>query len=501
MTPAAGPYTGCDLGDMTPLCMPWRKVNDQLKPEFSYAAAALSLELASTAYDMQIAPWRSAGWRDFSYLIDGTLLSGPIVNGEAANGEYSEAQADHYQRQAAALIKRQTPISLLRGTLRQRESSDTCKCLVMIHPAAGGRYVAAIGFMGTGRRIYDWFSNFRMDREEETHKGFLQLTREFESHLTGIEFPQTARELGLARLTLADIFQSCRRPGSRFRVWMAGHSQGGAIMQLSAFREIRQGMLRQNLIGYGFASPHVMYASPGCDLSGFPLFHILNGDDVTPRVGALLHVGRCMIYRPDEEMRRICYGSGWNDPLFRAMFRQMAMIHDGKSCSMSIIALLQALESRPDQESIALISKIAGSVLPDKLLAALGSRTDQFLRFLIRRSEISYARATGGEAIPQNLLAQYQARLSHLMAQYGAQPVVRALFVAMGAPHRLRGTDRNTGGQAAYQYIVTRRFGALRSYPNSGSVPRGGGRILRSRKAPPVSRYRRSVRRNQSTIR
>lgn len=498
-----GPYTGCDLSDVTSLCMPWREMNHLLRPEFSHAAAALSLELASTAYDMRTAPWRENGWFDVSYLVDNALFTGPAVNGQTADGAFSPALAERYQRAAEALLKKKNPISLVRGTLRQRESSDTCKCVVMMHRAGPGRYVAAIGFMGTGRRIYDWFSNFRTDREEGAHKGFLQLTREFEASCPLIQFPETARELGREALTLQDVLLACRRPGSPFRVWMAGHSQGGAVMQLAALREIRRGMLRQTLVGYGFASPSALYESPGGDLGGVPLFHIINGDDPTPRVGAYLHVGRCMLFRPDGDARKKFYGDAWQDPAFRDALALLRFIQGSREGLISTVALLRALEALSDREAAEVMGKMLGGLLPDRMLAVLGSRTDQFLRFAARRAEDAYEKATAGEALPAGRLRQLQARITALIQRHGAPAFGRGLLLALAAPHRLRGVDKNTGGKAPYQAIVSDYFPRLGGYPTSGSVPRVcAGRPLRGPKAPPVCRYRRFARlRNQRAVR
>lgn len=498
-----GPYTGCDLSDVTALCMPWREMNHLLRPEFSREAAALSLELAATAYDMRTALWRENGWFDFSYLVDNALFSGPDVNGLQPDGTYSPAQAERYQRAAEALLKKKNPISLVRGSLRQRESSDTCKCVVMMHRAGPGRYVAAVGFMGTGRRIYDWFSNFRTDREEGAHKGFLQLTREFEASCPLIRFPETAREMGRDALTLRDVLLSCRRPGSPFKVWMAGHSQGGAVMELAALREIRRGMLRQNLIGYGFASPSALYENPGCDLNGFPLFHIVNGDDPTPRVGAYLHVGRCMLFRPDDAARKRFYGDAWQDPAFRDALTLLRFIQGSRDGLIATAALLQALEALSDREAAEVIGKMLGGLLPERMLAALGSRTDQFLRFAARRAEGAYEKATAGETLPANRLNQLRGRISLLIAKHGAPAFGRGLLLALAAPHRLRGIDKNTGGEAPYQAIVRRYFPRLRGFPSSDSVPRSvSGQPLRGAKAPPICRYRRySLRRNQRTVR
>ena len=81
--PVPGRITGYDLACLTPLCMPWWEVNGLLQPVFSHDAALLSLELATTAYDMDTDAWGQAGWRDFSYQVDNKLLTGPAVKRES----------------------------------------------------------------------------------------------------------------------------------------------------------------------------------------------------------------------------------------------------------------------------------------------------------------------------------------------------------------------------------------------------------------------------------
>ena len=484
---ALGRYTGVDLGAITPLTMPWHESNRVLMPDFSQAAAQLSLELAATAYDFETAPWREAGWYDISYLADGQLFTGPSVNGETEKG-FSPALAARYQKSAAALITKQSPIVQLRGAWRQREGSNACKCLVMIHRSAPGRYIVAIGFMGTGKRVHDWLPNFRMEPEEGAHRGFLALAREFEAHQEAILFPQTARELGLERLTLAELLAQCRRPGSPFRIWMAGHSQGGAIMQLAARREIARGMLRQCLIGYGFASPTVLYGAP-CPTE-VPLYHIINADDPVPRVGAQFHVGHDRVYCPDISMRSICYAQDAVAPAAFSAARQIiAMAGNSSSAQLFFMAFLTYMGRLPEQEAAAIMQSVVGKLLPEKLYTALGGRTGQPLRQMLRRAEQSYRSMAEGTAPPPGLLSQWEARISQLAGICGTQAALTALLQAMALPHRLR--QKGSGPPGAYQYIVCSGFSHLRPCLFSGRVPhspclpvRSGTRRRLTRRCP-----------------
>ena len=455
-----GRCTTCDLSNMTPLCLPWTDENGLLRPRFSHKAVLLSFELAAAAYDLNLDAWREAGWRDISYQVDNTLLTGEHLNnnGGGLGGIFSE----YLHHLAQARLKRQNPISQLRGALRQREKADTCKAVVMLHPLPAGQYLVAIGFMGTGKRIYDWFSNFRLNQEEGMHAGFLQLTKEFEKNCESISFPETARELKLDKLTLNDILMECRRPDSRFRLWMAGHSQGGSIMQLFAWREIQRGFLRQHMIGYGFASPSVIYTHPACDLTAYPLFHIINADDVFPRIGALLHIGSCRVFMPDEGMREACFRAVWQQPVFRAVSALMRQVAGSGNAFLLVSAMLLALQDVSADEAMTVLNGLAGAFLPDRLAGALGGRREEILAPMIRKVGQGYALATGGEEMPAVSLGILRGRIAALIRTHGAQHFAKACMQSLALPHKLRGVQAENG-IASYQYIVTQRFDELLS--------------------------------------
>lgn len=219
-----GALTGCDLSDTSSLARPFaRDPFFRLRPPFSQDAAKLSLELANTAYTLDLDAWKAAGWNDFSVLIDDSLQSGMDHGGVRSHFKLFKARA---------ALKEWNPISQISGALRQRERSDTIKAVCMMKPDGEGHFLLAIGFMGTGSRFYDWFSNLRFTPEEGFHRGFVQLCESFEMNAEEIVFPAAAEALGLEKLTLGEVFSEMRSLSSRFRLWMAGHSQGGAVMQV-----------------------------------------------------------------------------------------------------------------------------------------------------------------------------------------------------------------------------------------------------------------------------
>ena len=300
-----GVLTGCDLSAAESLVRPFvRDPFHRLRPPFSPEAAQLSLELAHTAYTLDLDAWKAAGWNDFSILIDDSLQSGLDHGGVKSRFKLLRAKA---------ALKEYNPISQISGALRQRERSDTIKAVCMMKPDGEGRFLVAIGFMGTGSRFYDWFSNLRFTPEEGFHRGFYQLCESFEMNAEEIVFPAAAQALGLEKLTLGEVFSEMRSLSSRFRLWMAGHSQGAAVMQVFTHRRITDGgVLPQNIVGYGFASPTVATGQFVYDPAAYPLYHILNEDDVVTKLGALLHLGLCAQFTPDEAFREsVSPGNVW----------------------------------------------------------------------------------------------------------------------------------------------------------------------------------------------
>lgn len=458
----------CDLGSTAPLVEPWQIVNGQRFPRFSREAASLSLALAHAAYTMDMDAWREAGWRDLTFQIDNKLYSGGVKNEE---GHFlHEALADWVEYLARNKAKRAGLLSQYRGTLRQREAADTCKAVVMIHKALGGRYVVAIGFMGTGKRIYDWISNFRLENEAGLHQGFRQLTDEFIGKSDEISFPMTAAELGLGKLTLKDIFNECKSTGSRFSLWMAGHSQGGAIMQVLMYHLVMNGVRRSNLLGYGFASPSVVYGSLRCDLTGFPVYHIISSDDVTPRIGAVSHIGRCRVMNVDDAMARRCYLNLMDDAAFFDILRMMRTVRCTSDAAVWMVGFLRSVRELPPEDLELVYRGLFRIFMNDRLYDLLSERLYDLMACLIRKAEDHCKSILGVDSLPSANLMRYDRVCGDLIRKYGAPEFIRALLCALARPHKIR-TEHPEEGEPPYQYMVLNRLGDIKDVIFSGNAP------------------------------
>ena len=464
-TPGTGPITGCDLSRLDALTRPFAQGPFyRLRPPFSYEAAAMSLELADMAYSLELDPWMQSGWGDTSILIDDSLYSGVS---QPEGGEVLQSIASSWRLlRAKAGLKEWNPVSQLKSALRQREKSDTVKAVCMMHPMGGGRYLLAIGFMGTGSRFYDWFSNFRFTTEEGFHRGFYQLCQSFEENAESIQFPETAEALGLEKLTLGQVLLEMRSLSSRFRLWMAGHSQGGAVMQVFAHRLMNDwGVLAQNMVGYGFASPTVATGKLVYDPASYPLYHLLNTDDLVPTLGALVHLGLCLDYPSNETMRSLAY-----DPVReedREIMRLLRPFREGMrdtpSCMLHITALLQCLAEEKGEEGLReLMSRWWAFSAVDRVLMQAGGRGMDVLGRILGALQEGYAAMTG-TLMKDADVSPLRDAIRPVVQNLSVRRLVSAMVLYALPPHRMVLRDeKNADG--AYAYIVKNGLKEVRPF-------------------------------------
>ena len=462
-----GPVTGCDLSDIACLSQPLcRDPFYRLRPAFSRQAAMLSLELANMTYTLELEPWIQAGWNDLSIQIDNTLQSGMVV-GEAASGERMLAAVNAFKlRRAKAALRELNPVSQVMSALRQRAGSDTIKAVVMVHKRPEGGYLLAIGFMGTGKRFYDWIANFRFTTEEGFHKGFLQLCAYFEKSEESIVFPETAAELGLEKLTLGDVLRELTRADSRFRLWMAGHSQGGAVMQVFCHRLVAcGGALAQNMVGYSFAAPTVITSRTVFDPCAYPLYHIINSDDMVPRMGASMHLGLCLLYRSTDDMRKATYA--WSDLAMgqaarEALYPYTIQMVDTPSILLHGTALLQCIvEERGEDWLNAAMNKWWSFGLVDSLIKSAGDRAIGWADKLIAHAKDGHLAVTGQE-MDDVTLALLRDNMRPMVREFPLRRLMGALMDYCGSPHHL--TRHESQQDGPYAYLIKNGMDDLRPF-------------------------------------
>ena len=455
-----GCLTGVLLGDVRRLCLPPAPGPfGHMRPPLNRTALELSLELSYMTYTLELEPWMRSGWTDVSIQVDNRLASGVTVgeSESAASDRVRNAMNAWKVARARQALRTRNPLSQLRGALRQRERSDTIKAVTMIHDAPGGRFVVAIGFMGTGTRFYDWFSNFRLMADQGFHRGFAQLTETFEQSADRILFPATAARMGRTMLTLRDVLGEMRAPDSRFSLWMAGHSQGGAVMQVFCHRLLTEwGVLPRHMVGYGFASPTVAAGPTGRDPAAYPLCHILNPDDLVPRVGALKHLGLCLRYDGDDggALRDAAYG--WEGAPEACDLRAkaetlMEPITDTPTMLTAMAALSETVLAEKTGEGLETLMDRWWSVAPvDWALQLAEDKAKESLTRMARYARVTYRTLTGVR-MEEIAVTRLRDAMTPVVRELPARRLIAALSERYHPPHMLCREHRQQG---AYGYIV-----------------------------------------------
>lgn len=456
-----GSVSGCALDDLAPLTRPFAcDPFFRLRPPFSHQAIQLSLELSNMAYTLELEPWKQAGWNDFSILIDDSLQSG-LTHWESGDGVSRVVNRLKVLRAKAAL-KEANPVSQLLSAIRQKEKSDTIKAVCMMHPLTGNQWLLAIGFMGTGKRFYDWFSNFRFTPEEGFHRGFSQLCESFEMHTEDIVFPSAADALGLERLTLGQVLSDMRSLSSPFRLWMSGHSQGAAVMQVFTHRLITDwGVLPQNMVGYGFASPTVATGQFVYDPAAYPLYHLLNADDAVPRLGALLHLGLCLEYAPDDTFRQSVYPAP--DPAEAVLRRELDFFTDGitdtPSAILHMVALMECMAQEKGAEGLTeLMNSWWAIPAVDRMLWHANDKAMDALQHLLNGAREGYQALTK-QPVDEATLSALRHRLRPIVQTTSTRRLIGVLTARAVPPHTLAGN-----GMGAYAAIVQTALAKLKPF-------------------------------------
>ena len=440
--PGEGPYTRCDLSDA-------RNLLPSKRQGYTRAAMCFALELSRLSYDMDIAPCLDAGWEDVSFQVDDLLLTS--FHGKDARARKACLQA---AAKARARMEKLDPLSQIKGFRRQKEALDTCKAMVMAKALDDEKTMIVIAFTGTTKRLYEWLSNLRMQEEEGFHAGFLLLTKQFEENAARILFPHTAQRMGFASLSLMDIMQHLRMGSNRFQVFVTGHSQGAALMQIYIHRLMASGVPAERLHGMGFASPSVVNER-ALRWANYPVQHFINADDLIARVGGRMHIGLCSVLPATQAYRRACYGPKADTPAMRDVLNELHALRDTEEALLFGVAVTDVLSDLPENVSEEVLMIAARGFLPDALAQRLAGYARRVARALSRRLTAMCVRVVGH--LDDDKLQTLHSRLEILFERYGAREIMTLIAETLMRPHALAEAD----GARAYQLLVTEYEKAL----------------------------------------
>lgn len=382
---------------------------------------------------MRIAHYLDEGWQDIALLADGMVCAGLNAGDDAQRRRALDGAA-----RMQANLARSKPLAQAMNIRRRREEKTGCKALVMMHPTENGRWLLAISFTGTTHRVADWQDNLRIEQEEGFHQGFLHLTQQFEAQCAQIPLPAFAKHLGKENVTLSDALAMLSQQDAPLSLLVTGHSQGAAVMQVLLARLVQRGALKGNLLGCGFASPCVA-AERTLQNADYPIYHLINADDVVPRIGGAMHLGICRVLVDVPALRRLCYGARGQQEAFAALLALQRSARSTQDAMCFAMALLQIITTLPDHQAEALLRQLAPAYIPSMLQSRLTGYARRLANSALIRLQSRYARCFGPVDIKAVQL--YVQALDGLFEHYGIMETLACLPDVLRRPHRLYRAD------------------------------------------------------------
>ncbi len=311
-------------------------INDFYTDEWGYKRrrynrdlAIRSLAFSKASYNMHITPFIMDGWLDYTLIYEGKI----------------QARADDWNIEPTAR-------KVFLSSIKQLLTTQSAKAVVMGRPTSHQTAVINITFTGT-KHAADWLNNIKVGVSNQLHKGFFELAAQFDSMAGQIHLTLLAKTLGMRDLTLTQVFEEAKKPDSRFKIWVTGHSQGGALTQVYIAEFLsRYGVLHENIFGYSFASPSVA-TSGYCENPGnYPVYNINSADDFAGRVGSALRLGMDLIYYPDETFRTAVYPE-YSDPESHEMYQEILRLCYWMTDSFKFGEFMIAIASFATQSPVA----------------------------------------------------------------------------------------------------------------------------------------------------
>ncbi len=466
-----GRLTRTDLARMEGFAAPWATDRwGTQRPTFSAPIARMSAELAANVYTLDLDRWLMAGWTDCTLQRENRVLTGISSWWGSGRGldPVRALRSEYVLTRARVMVSPyHNPIGDLIRAVRQIMTTDTGKAMVMARPMSDGRIVVAISFMGTSRKFYDWFTNFKLTNQEGLHEGFYQLARQFDQNAERITFPDAQKLLGEETLTLDDVLTEASRPDSRFVLWLTGHSQGGAVCQTYAHLLLHQrGVLPENIVSYTFAAPTVAGLTWQKNPADYPIYNIVNADDYVPRIGASVRLGQDMVFYPDDAFREKHYRFRMDDEQVvyarERMRRLLNHLQDTQGALDLVLALCRVLETHEDRAKVeTLFELMQGRVRALRpALTSLGLKMEDMLKPFVSQLVAVY-RDVIGVSPDEELLNRLAGDMVRYMEDLGTHAFMDNLFEAVMEPHNIYMTGRDGKLLPTYCGIVRTHLNEL----------------------------------------
>lgn len=449
-----GTLTYTDLADVNVFAdVPAQDAGGTVRAPFSIRLARMSAELAANAYDLNIQPWIDAGYADCTFVIEDRV----VALDRDSDSKLAAIESEWKRYRARSLIRGTRPIGDLIRAVRQLYVTDLGKSIVMTRMLPDGRLLLAISFIGTTEKFFDWFSNFKLRDESGMHYGFLELARQFDAQASRVALPTLAAALGKESYTFADALSDAARERERFVFWVSGHSQGGALVQTYTHLLQGRGIDAKQIYAYTFAAPTVGFLHGISEPKRYPIYHIINRDDMVPRVGAQIRLGVDCVYCPDDAFRLKHYRL---EDLPFAAYERMRMKANGVQSTKDAIcfgmAMMHMVQTGAEDEAM---RGFLRAMIPHyAVIQRVGVGMVEIAKYFFVKLEEHYRMLTG-EHPDTSCYAHYVDGLRNMLAEFGPEVTADAFRVHLIGPHCMRPDKKDEAFVPPYIAIV-RKYGS-----------------------------------------
>ncbi len=222
---------------------------------------------------------------------------------------------------------------------------------------------------------------------------------------------------------------------------------------------MQKGLLRDNILGYGFASPSVTSLAAD-DIKDYPIFHFSNSDDAFSKIGLFRHIGKGYLYQADDEFRDFCYQGHETDDVFMNLISWFNKFEGTQDAISFSIAYLQALSMLPLEDIQASLLVMSGGGRAERFMLNRDEPVNGILRFMSRMLRSNYKSAMK-DAPDENYISELANSLQQQIEDAGAERFARTIFLVLGIPHTLVFRDIELPGLAPYHYMVIRGFAQM----------------------------------------
>ncbi len=461
-----GRLTYTDLAETAPFFAPLEKdAWGFMRRPFSPHIARLSAELAADVYGLATAPWEQAGWADSTFVVEDKVIR---LDTEGRS-KFAALETEWRRYRAKSLVHGVRPVGDLLRAARQVLVTDMGKSLIMTRALADGRVIIAISFMGTTEKFYDWYTNFKFQQKSGMHYGFLEMARQFTLQAPRVALSQLSGALSEPSFTLQNAIELAAKGDDRFTFWLSGHSQGGALVQTYAHLLMQRGVSPEKIVAYSLAAPSVAAAGGVNEPGRYPVFNIINADDLVPRVGAEVRLGVDCLYRPLDAFRAAHYrlSAGKEEVHARVQHRcdQVQSTLDAVCFGVAAIRQMQGGEAESQ------LTELVQAIVPQlSLLKHVGLAADEIVQYLDGKL-MEQARILSGGEPEHDKITRFSELLADVLTAYGGKPAGEALYQAIAAPHILCDDEKDDAFVPPYIAIVRKHLSELEMGIWRGGLP------------------------------